>query len=233
MTSGDQRVEVAEGHEASVDAAGVVGPASVTDRPRRELFVRVRGPVFAFLTNPDGATVGLLPPGVPVNQVQGATLGREGDQLLVRLRAPANGQYILGLRAAVAGRVDLTAEVRNGTSNVQSRSFRVAAGDNWIISLRLRGDALTITGVERVQQDVTPPYVTVPERAVEKVQAMPVPTSTATPTSTPGSRPAATPTTTATLRSNATPTSTAKPQLLPTATLTPPPPSDSLSPATR
>ena len=231
VTSGDQRVEVTEGHEASVDAAGVVGPASVTDRPRREVLVRVRGPVFAFLTNPDGATVGRLPPGVPVNQVHGATLSREGDQLLLRLRAPANGQYILGLRAAAAGGVDLTAEVRNGTSNVRSRIFRVAAGDNWIISLRLRGDALTITGVERVQQDVTPPHVTVPERAVEKAKATPVPTSTATPTSTPRSRPAATPTTTATSEPTATPTSTAKPQLLPTAT--PTPPADSLSPATQ
>jgi hypothetical protein len=190
VTSGGQRTEVTGGFQAAVEAPGVVGPTNPSARPQRELIVRVSGPVYAFLTDPEGATIGTLDPGVPVNQVPGATATRQGDQLVLRLPDPDNGRYRLGLRAAGAGNVGLIVEVHNGTTSNGSRSFRVAEGENWSVDLSLDRDDIEVVSVERKDQDVRPALVTVPERAAEKAKAsQPLPVETKQtqpdPTSTP------------------------------------------------
>ena len=149
VSSGDQRAAVQGGQQTAVDSPGVVVPASTTNLPDKELVLRIRGPVYAFLTDPNGATIGTLDPGVPVNQVPGATATREGDTLVVRIPNPGDGQYALGLRSAGDGQVTVVAEVRNGTVETTSTSFAVTSSETLTSGLQLSGDELALSDVSR------------------------------------------------------------------------------------
>jgi hypothetical protein len=200
---------------------GAVAAATDAAQPVRELVVRVSGPVYAFLTDPAGATVGTLAPGVPVNQVTGATASRQGDELVLRLPEPADGRYRIGLQGATAGGVSVAAIVRGTAEAGASQSLKVEQNDSWTLDLRVSGNEVAFTSVERAARDVTPDVVT-PDRAIEKARqnatATPEPTKTQTATST--ATPTATSTATPTrVPSTATPTSTSTPR--PTSTPTP------------
>jgi hypothetical protein len=208
LSSGGQSTEIRSGQQASVATPGVVGPAVAAGEPERALVVRVRGPVYAFLTDPTGATVGTLDPGVPVNQVPGATAWREGDELVLRIPNPDAGAYRLGLQAAGDGPVAVVAEYQDGGAPVASSSFSVASGDNVTVGLGVTDAAVAVGNVEVTDQEITPLPVTVTDRAVDKAKSAPTaapPPPSATPTRTATPTPTVTPSPSPTPRPSATP----------------------------
>jgi hypothetical protein len=209
LSSGGQSTEVHGGQQASVATPGVVGPAVTAGEPERALVVRIRGPVYAFLSDPTGATVGTLDPGVPVNQVPGAAAWREGDELVLRIPDPDAGAYRLGLQAAGNGPVAVVAEVQDGGgAPIASSSFSVASGDNVTVGLGVSDAAVAVGNVEVTDQEITPPPVTVTDRAIDKAKSAPTlapPAPSATPTRTQSSTPTVTPAASPTPRPSATP----------------------------
>jgi hypothetical protein len=212
VQSGGQRSDVPGGHRASVETAGAAASTSASSQPRRELLVKVSGRAFAYLTDSRGATVGLLPPGVPVSQVSGATVLQEGGDLYIRLADPGDGAYSLRLSAAAQAAGPVTVSV--GLVSSSPRTVTLLPGEDVALDITLNGDSVALLNLRR-EQAAKPELVVVPPAAIEKVNAV-----TGVASSTPAAaKPAETPSATPSPR----PTQTPTPSPVPTRTATPAP----------
>jgi hypothetical protein len=220
LQSGERRSAVKSGEKVVVDLPGVVSVPSA-EPPPKELLVRVTGAIFVFLTDPAGATVGTVAPGIPVNQVTGATAVLRGNDILIRVPEPRDGSYRLGIRSLVAGKINVEATL--GESDKDSLSFDVQPGDDWIVNLRLVDDELEFGRANRPERP-TPPNVALGERAVERALATAAAGAPPAATTRP-ERPTATPTPTPTPTMSPFPlAATPTPSPSPAAAATPPPP---------
>ncbi len=215
VSSGNQRTNVTGGMRTTVDSAGVVAPASQDQSPPRELVVRIGGPALGFLTDPAGATVGLVAPGVAVNQIAGAAINRGSDGLVLRIPDPRDGAFKLVLHALGGGSVSVSAVGGGNSATADTATLPVAAEDDWGLAVNLQGDRVQLSRPLRLEGAAAlPPNVNIPDKVLEKAKATitagsPQPAGTATkpppPTSTPS------PTTTPTPRTTATPPRVATP----------------------
>jgi hypothetical protein len=168
VSSGNQTAAVSGGQRTTVDAAGVVGPASAAPRPPRELVVRVAGPVYAFITAPDGATIGTMAPGLAVNQVAGASAGAVAGQFVVRIPDPKDGAYKIGFKGTASGDVAVQGVIGAGSDTA---NLSVLADEDWTLGFTLKGDNLSFGQAVRIQGGITPANVTIPDRVIEKAKA--------------------------------------------------------------
>ena len=200
VRSGNQRTDVTGGAQTSVDAPGVVAPATASSPPPRELVLRISGPAWGYVTDPSGATIGLLAPGYPVNQVPGATASRDGANILIRIPQPAAGTYTIGLHGVSGGIVQLGSAL-SGVSD--TASVAVSDGQDWSIALAVDAQAVAF-GPPTLQSRAAakPANVAIPDRVIAAATAISAkpeatktakpPTPTPTPTRTP-TKPAQTP----------------------------------------
>jgi hypothetical protein len=223
LRSGDQRSAVKSGEMAIIGAPGVVR-AAVQEAPPRELVISVRGAVHVYLTDPSQATVGTIPPGVPVNQVTGARATVEDDTLVIRLPEPRPGSYRLGLRSSTGGEVEIVATIASGQLEDMIK-IDVSAEEDWGVGFLLQDNLLSFTRAALLDSR---PNVAVTERSVERVLG----TGSSRPTepaASPAGRPPS-PVVTRTARPEATVTATVAertpPSPSPTPSVTPTPPPD-------
>jgi hypothetical protein len=214
LKSGQRTTAVRTGSPIAVETPGVV-VAAAPKTPSRELTIRVRGTAFALLLDPSDAAVGIAYPGVPVNQIPGATAKQESGELVLRVPSPADGAYKVLLRALADGDASVIAGLRS--EKREAATFKVERDGTWSLSFSLAADQLSFGRAERVAESLGLGRVPIPERAIASAQAAaglaattspspaPATTSTATPT------PASTPTPTATPARSPTPSPTASP----------------------
>ena len=225
LSSGGQRAAVSGGQGAAVDSSGALGRVAVVSEPS-ELVLRVSGSVLPFLTDPGEGVVGIPLPGVLVNQVPGATMARDGDQLVLRVPAPKDGTYLLVLRGIGAGKVTVKADLIPA-GGAESMSLTVSAGQIWRIGLTVESGRLSVSPVAAGEPGAMPASVTIPDRVLERAKgvagdglpALPVVTATASPTPSRTATPVRTGTVSPT--PSATPPRQASPSPSPTGTPTP------------
>ncbi len=190
VESGDNQTSVPGGSESAVRTPGVVAEPSLASPPETELVVVIRGAAFAHVTDPSGSTVGVLAPGVPVNQITGASVHREGDLLIIRIPNPDQGGYVLGVAAAERGGASVSARLRDDTVT-RLAEFDLAADESWTVRFRVDGEQVRPVGSERDKEPPPPPAIitdTAADKALEADEAKagtpqprPQPTSTSTP----------------------------------------------------
>jgi hypothetical protein len=227
LSSGGRRAAISGGQGAAVDSSGALGRVAVVSEPN-ELVLRVSGSVLPFLTDPGEGVVGIPLPGVLVNQVPGATIAKDGDQLVLRVPAPRDGVYMLILRGVGAGTVTVKAGLLP-TGGGESTSFAANAGQIWRIGLTIESGRLSVSPVAPVEPGAMPASVTIPDRVLEKAKgvaedglpALPAVSATASPTPTRTATPVRT--ATASPTRTATPTRQVSPSPSPTGTPTPQP----------
>ncbi len=195
VSSGNTSAEVTGGTTASIDAAGKVAPAAPSRPPPRALIVRITGPASGFVTDPNGATVGVLTPAYQVSQISGAEVTREGTTLVIRIPEPVSGAYEIGIHGAADGTVQVASSA--GSSN-DLASFAVGKGEDWRLHLTVDAQSLALARPALVASAAAarPANVAVPDRVIAAATAVavnPEPTRTPAPSNTPA--PTATPTT--------------------------------------
>jgi hypothetical protein len=162
--------------------------------------VRISGPAWGFVTDPSGATIGMLAPGYPVNQIPGATASRDGANTLIRIPQPPPGRYSIGLHGVSGG----TVQVGSALSGVSdTASVALIDGQDWSIGLAVDAQAVAF-GLPVLQSSAAakPANVAIPDRVIAAATAISAkpeatktakpPTLTPTPTRTP-TKPAPTP----------------------------------------
>jgi hypothetical protein len=162
--------------------------------------IRISGPAIAFVTDPGGATVGVLAPGVSVNQIPGATVTRDGSDLIIRIPEAAADGYTVGVHGTTGGSVQVTSASASGSTDTQAIS--IGSGQDY--SMGLNGASAQLAPPVLEQSDAAKPAnVTIPPLVIAAATASaakpepsrtPIATSTQAPSQTPD--PTATPTST-------------------------------------
>ena len=213
VESGDSRTDLSGGSESAVETAGVVTDASPAQLPQNELVVVVRGAAFAYLTDSSGSTAGILAPGVPINQITGSSVRRDGDSIIIRIPNPADGGYVLGLASRDGGGATVSALMRGDGTATQLAKLDLAANESWTVRFAVQGDDVRPSGVQRNNEPVAAPAVVTDAAADKALAATPEPRPDST--STPEPKPSVTPEPTATHEPE--PTATPRAQLTPVA----------------
>jgi ferric-dicitrate binding protein FerR (iron transport regulator) len=197
VTSGDQRTSVSQGSRTSVEASGAVAPTSPVAPATNELVIRVSGPAIAFVTDPGGATVGVLAPGVSVNQIPGATVTRDGSDLIIRIPEAAADGYTVGVHGTTGGSVQVTSASASGSTDTQAIS--IGSGQDYKLGLNGASGQLAPPILEQADA-AKPANVTIPPLVIAAATASaarPEPSRTPIATSTQTPNPTSTPTSTA------------------------------------
>ncbi len=194
VTSGDARAAVTGGTSASIDSAGTLGPSAPAPSSDRDLVVRLTSVAFGYVSDPSQAVVGIVPAGVPVNQVRGATVTRSGNDIVIDIPDPMDGQYQVIFKSAGGTNVNaslgtmstsLTASAADGAT----WSALLAASDS-TLSFGRSGPLDSTTSVPTVVVPVrlTPPTATPTPKPALKA-ATPAPTAPTFPTAVPQKTP--------------------------------------------
>lgn len=106
VTAQNQEVVVQSGQQTNVGAGSSPPVPQLSPEPEREFVIVLSGPVSGSITNPNGASSGVLPSGLTFNQIPGSrySLGDKGTQI-ISIREPATGEYKNTLRGTSDGEV--------------------------------------------------------------------------------------------------------------------------------
>lgn len=193
VESGNSQTSVPGGSESEVRTPGVVTEPSLAAAPESELVVVIRGAAFGYLTDPNGSTVGVIAPGVPVIQISGASVHRDGDSLIIRIPNPDQGGYVLGLASRAGGGASVSARMGGDDAVTRLAEFDLGPDDSWTVRFRIDGDRVTRAGAERDIEPAPAPAIitdTAADKALEVTpEPRPEPTSTPTPQPEPSSTP--------------------------------------------
>ena len=182
VQSGGDRADVPTGSRSSVESSGSLTQPSVSPQAVRELAVSIDGADYAHVIDPSGATIGVVAPGVPVNQVNGASVSSAGGRILLRIPEPLDGIYRLSACSEEDRAINVEAIVRDGGSETTVASFKAGAKETWQVRFDVSGYRVDPQAIARDSQPVAPAVI--PDAAADKAQQNATPIA-ARPTQTP------------------------------------------------
>src|SRR5439155_13326468 len=169
VKSGDQQAKLTAGKGTAIESRGLVATPVAAPPPPRELVVRLDGAAFSLLTDASGASAGFVPPGVPLNQMSGASISHSDRQETIRLANPLDGAYRVGVQPSGPGAVRLSAVL--GDSDSDGVVITPQGGGAVSLSLVLKGDDLQLGAPVRLDAAATPGGAGIPPQVIEKAKA--------------------------------------------------------------